>query len=294
MTTLLQRLIEYAWILYTGCAIGVVVYVVRALVAHKEQGLAIFTLEREMATARAVQAWGMVVIFIAIGAVIFISATFILPDLPFYNPAMPLPTSTPRAGVELFTPGATPTPTEPLIQTLTPLTTTGAISTPPPPEPTEPPQPEPTEAPTPTATPEAAASGEVSVRFGDFAALISYSLPATQVTTSEPLLLTLYWRALEGTSPTNYMVFTHLRSEDGDLIAQHDGAPAGGNRPTTRWVAGETIVDSHPMIFNPEFLGYTGPATIAVGLYDFGPGRVPTETGDDYFILPVTINIVSQ
>jgi hypothetical protein len=311
MRVLFQRLVEYAWVLYAGCAIGVIIYVIRALTAHRERNLAMFTLEREAAVERAIQAWAMVVVFLAVGVAIFVSATLILPDLPFYNLAMSSPTSTPRVGVEPLTPVATATPTEHSLtstEALVPTSTLPAATAPEPAssptleptqsfvsEPTETFTPEPTETPSPE-TPESAVSGEIQVRFGDFAALVRYSLPATNITTSELLLLTLDWQALKGTSPVDYTVFTHLLAASGEvrLIAQHDGVPANGTRPTTSWVAGETIVDPHLMTFAAEHLDYIGPATISVGLYDPATGRVPTETGDEQITLPVTINVVSE
>ncbi len=287
MTILLQWLVEHAWVFYAACAIGMVTYVVRALTAQRERSLALFTLERETATARIIQSWAMVLVFIAIGAVIFVSTTFVLPS---HSPGTPLPTSTPSAGVKPPTPGMTPTPSPTLgslVATFTSTVTSTLVPSPPPPEPTETPTPAPTD------TPAAATSGEIHVRFGDFAELVGYSLPATEVTTAQPLPLTLYWRALEGASPIDYLVFTHLfLSEDGRLIAQHDGAPAGGTRPMTTWPLGETIVDLHEMVFYDA--AYSGPAKIAVGLYDPATGRASTETGDEYVVLPITVIIVPQ
>ena len=291
MTILLQWLIEYAWIFYIVCAIGAVVYVIRALTAHRERRLSLFTLERETATAQLVRAWAMVFVFIAIGALIFASTVFILPELPAQGPGTSRPTNTPAAGLELLTPTAGPTPSPTiglLIPTATPTTATDAAGAPaatsPPSEPTEIPTPAPTDTPVP------AASGAVNVRFGDFAELVDYSLPAAETTAAQPLLLTLRWRALQNTSTANYLVFTHLLSEDGSLIAQHDGAPAGGTRPTSEWGPGEVIADSHPMAFYDA--GYVGPARIAVGMYDPATGRVLTQTGDDSVILPTVITIV--
>ena len=103
------------------------------------------------------------------------------------------------------------------------------------------------------------------------------------------MTLTLYWRALEGTSPLDYLVFTHLLAEDGHLIAQHDGVPANGTRPTTGWTVGEIIVDPHPMAFYDT--AYIGAAEIVVGLYDPDAGRVVTEAGGDHVVLPLTINV---
>jgi hypothetical protein len=298
MTILLQRLVEYAWVFYAACGIGVIIYAVRALVAQREQKMSLFTLERDTATARIMRAWAMVLIFIAIGVVTFISVTVILPGLSIYNPETPLPTATLSAGVEPPTPDITSTPFSTialLTPASTPLTATVPISTPlssPPLEPTETPIEEPTETPTPepTETSEAAISGELYIRFSDLAALTGYSLPYDAVTTGQPLPVTLYWQALEGTSPVNYLVFTHLLADDGHLVAQHDGVPAGGARPITGWLPGETIVDSHVMTFQDT--AYTGPARIVVGLYDSVSGRVVAETGNDYFFLPVAISVI--
>jgi len=287
MTILLQWLVERAWIFYIACAIGMVVYAVRALTAHRERNLALFTLERETATARAVQSWAIVVVFIAIGALIFASTAFVLPNLPADASATARPTPTSSAGLEPLTPAITPTPSPTLgIPEATSATTT-TIATPLPPASTAPP----TVAPTDTPAPAAAASGEIRVQFGDFAELVSYSLPATEVTPAQSLQLTLRWQALRGTGTQSYLVFTHLLSDGGSLIAQHDGPPASGTRPTNGWAAGEIIEDSHPLTFYDT--AYTGSARIAVGLYDPAAGRVTTQTGDDSVILPVTINVIA-
>jgi hypothetical protein len=288
MTILLQWLVEHAWVFYAACAVGVVIYLLRALAAQRERNIALFTLERETATARIIQSWAMVLVFVIIGAVIFVSTAFVLPALPIYGGGAPPPTPTLAAGLKPATSVATPTPSPtlgPPVLSPTPTGTGASVPPPPPPEPAEVPTPAPTD------TPEATISGEVRVRFSDFAELVGYGLLGAEFTTAQPLPLTLYWRGLEGTSTTNYVVFTHLLAQDGRLIAQHDGAPAGGTRPTTGWAPGESIVDSHPMVFADT--AYVGPARIAVGLYDPATGRVLTETGDDRVILPVALDIVA-
>jgi hypothetical protein len=133
-------------------------------------------------------------------------------------------------------------------------------------------------------------SGEVSVRFGDFAELVGYSLPATEVTSAQPLSLILYWRGLGGISPADYLVFTHLLAEDGHLVAQHDGAPANSARPMSTWENGELVTDPHAVAFQDA--GYVGPARLVVGLYDPSTGRVTTHTGSDSVVLPVVITIL--
>ncbi|MBN1815189.1 MAG: hypothetical protein JXA14_25375 [Anaerolineae bacterium] len=285
MTILLRWLVNYAWVFYFGCAIGAIIYTVRALAAHRQRGLALFTLERETATSRVVRAWAMVLVFVFIGAAILVSANFILPDL---LKDMPLESPTPQVS------SPSPTPTVNLTPSPTPefavptVASTLAVVVPTPPSPTAAPA---------TSVPVGAAAGDVRVRFGNpaFAELVSYSLSAVEVTTAQPLQLTLNWRALEEHSPINYVVFTHLRSGDGNIIAQHDGPPAGGARSLVEWSPGETIVDVHQMAFVDGARDYTGAATLIVGLYnpEAAHERVVTDTGADYVTL-VTVNVVPQ
>ncbi|MBL7184262.1 MAG: glycosyltransferase family 39 protein [Anaerolineae bacterium] len=132
---------------------------------------------------------------------------------------------------------------------------------------------------------------QVGVRFGGFAELLGYDLDRTEATTNEKVRLTLYWRAInEEPLTTSCTVFTHLLSEDGRLIGQHDGIPAEGERPTMSWVPGEVIADVHDMEFSD--LGYRGRALIEVGLYEsLTVERVLTEEGSDHLILPSLVEI---
>ncbi len=113
--------------------------------------------------------------------------------------------------------------------------------------------------------------------------LAGYDLSTTTVRAGGEFVLTLYWRA-SGPSEVEYVVFTHLLSKDGRLIAQHDGPPASGERPTTGWVEGEYIVDRHTLEWVDTV--YRGPALIEVGLYDPLTGqRVKTPRGDSRLLL---------
>ncbi|HIQ02034.1 MAG TPA: hypothetical protein EYH30_07885, partial [Anaerolineales bacterium] len=126
-------------------------------------------------------------------------------------------------------------------------------------------------------------------RFGDVAELLGYDLTSTEVTASEPVTITLYWRALEGAARADYTVFTHILAEDGRLVGQHDGPPAGGARPTPGWVPGEVIVDRHVMTFREP---YAGIARIEIGLYDLVTmERVPAETGATFILLPTALTV---
>jgi hypothetical protein len=115
------------------------------------------------------------------------------------------------------------------------------------------------------------------------AQLIGYSLqvadPVTGPVAGQDLDVTLYWQA---TNPrpqdTDYKVFMHVLDETGQVIAQHDGEPAAGRMPTRTWRRGDTVVDTHRVVWLQP--SYTGQATIVVGLYDFQTGeRVPALDG---------------
>ena len=41
----------------------------------------------------------------------------------------------------------------------------------------------------------------------------------------------------------SYTVFLHLEDSQGKLVAQSDGLPAAGTRPTSAWAPGEVIAD---------------------------------------------------
>ena len=139
---------------------------------------------------------------------------------------------------------------------------------------------------------------EMRVRFGDVAELLGYDLcPPLLVgegtgegyTSDQPVPITLYWRALEGAANADYVVFTHVLAADGHLVAQHDGPPAAGARPTPGWLPGEIITDYHEMVFREA---YTGPAVIEVGLYNSVTlERVVAATGETFAILPSSLNV---
>ncbi|GAB4277397.1 MAG: hypothetical protein Kow0080_28360 [Candidatus Promineifilaceae bacterium] len=131
----------------------------------------------------------------------------------------------------------------------------------------------------------------VSVQFGSVAKLVGFDLPNREVAVGDVVPLTLYWQADAPDTAVSYTVFAQLLDENGVLIAQHDSLPANGRRPTTGWVTGEYVTDSHALVFK-EGVAYTGPAVVVVGLYDPQTGaRLLADTGQDYFVLPVGVEI---
>jgi 4-amino-4-deoxy-L-arabinose transferase-like glycosyltransferase len=89
-----------------------------------------------------------------------------------------------------------------------------------------------------------------------------------QIVSEDAIRVNLWW---EPTGPIAepYTVFAHY-NRDGARIAQHDGQPGLGHLPTTAWVAGDLILDIHPIsgvVPNPEA------DTLRVGLYDAETGK---------------------
>jgi 4-amino-4-deoxy-L-arabinose transferase-like glycosyltransferase len=95
--------------------------------------------------------------------------------------------------------------------------------------------------------------------------------------------VTLAWRGLNAI-PEGYTVFVHLLGADGRLITQHDGWPAGGQRPTFSWSPGDLIVDPHDLSISREVGAQTG--TLVVGLYNTATlQRQALSNGQDTFLL---------
>ena len=101
------------------------------------------------------------------------------------------------------------------------------------------------------------------------AALRGYDLASS----NGGLALTLYWLALRSTE-TNYAVLVHLTGADGQIVAQGDGIPAGGLRPTTTWRPGEYISDTHLIPLPTGVPDECTPCRLWVGLYS-GEERLP-------------------
>ena len=90
-------------------------------------------------------------------------------------------------------------------------------------------------------------------------------LNATTLHPGDTLAVTIYWQP--ATVPSDdYVVFVHLLDGSGALVAQHDGEPVGGSRPTSGWHAGETIADRHAIIL---------PLDLPAGTYTLQAGLTP-------------------
>ncbi len=78
------------------------------------------------------------------------------------------------------------------------------------------------------------------------------------------ITVTLLWRARSRITD-GYTVFVHLQGENGKLLAQHDGWPALGERPTWTWTPGDPVLDRHEFTVPQDIT--THAASILVGLY---------------------------
>lgn len=85
----------------------------------------------------------------------------------------------------------------------------------------------------------------ISINFDRQIELVGYSLSALAPQAGESVELTLYWRRMRPV-PLNYTVFAHIVDPATQtLYAGSDSQPAQGNRPTSTWVEGEIITDTH-------------------------------------------------
>ncbi len=118
-----------------------------------------------------------------------------------------------------------------------------------------------------------AADVEPVYLFGDVIGLAEPTL-AQQ---GDILEICLPWVALRR-SPADYQVFVHVLSPSGDLLAQHDGPPRGGQYPTGAWRPGEVVEDC--VAIDLGGVSVTG-WRVGVGLYDLASGvRLPARTSD--------------
>jgi hypothetical protein len=129
----------------------------------------------------------------------------------------------------------------------------------------------------------------LNAEFDNLARLVGHDLtpPADGVSPGGTLPLTLYWQAL-GASPQPFTVFVQLLDGSGAILGSGDGEPAGGQYPTTGWLAGEYLTDPHSVVIRPD--APAGTYRLAVGLYNPATGeRLKTRDGADHVLLDVPV-----
>ncbi len=71
-----------------------------------------------------------------------------------------------------------------------------------------------------------------------------YEVTPGVLTASQPITVTLHWRATRHVD-TNYTISLQLLGDRSNKIAQNDSGPVQGNAPTTTWKVGKPITDTH-------------------------------------------------
>jgi hypothetical protein len=104
----------------------------------------------------------------------------------------------------------------------------------------------------------------IDVALGELATLVGFSLDGVPLQDGEALTVTLVWRA-DGTAEVSYHVFLHLLDAQGRIVVQSDSVPARWSRPTTGWLPGEYILDSHALIVPRDI--DPGMYALSAGLY---------------------------
>ncbi|MCU0492483.1 MAG: hypothetical protein MUD01_12885 [Chloroflexaceae bacterium] len=95
-------------------------------------------------------------------------------------------------------------------------------------------------------------------------------LAADALRPGQAISVTLTWHALE-VVPLDWTVFVHLVGADEQIVAEHNGWPAAGRMPTTRWTPGDWLRDSHPLAL---------PAGLPPGSYELRVGLFRPEEAD--------------
>jgi hypothetical protein len=109
------------------------------------------------------------------------------------------------------------------------------------------------------------------MRFGDEFQLLAADLPPEQANPGDALDVQLYWEALSPNRPQHdYTIFVHLINETGEMVANADGPPQGGQYATGAWVPGSMVPDNHRLVLPPD---------LPPGSYEIRVGAYLPETG---------------
>ena len=89
-------------------------------------------------------------------------------------------------------------------------------------------------------------------------------------------------------------MLVQLLDHNGAIVAQADGPPARGGRPTSQWQAGETVIDSRQIALPADLPA--GDYTLVFGMYRWPSlERLQMHSGstrqaDDVARVPITIS----
>ena len=110
--------------------------------------------------------------------------------------------------------------------------------------------------------------------------LLGYDLSPDEAAPGDEVELTLFWRSLSDDIAAISSVFVHLVDDSDDIVAQTDGIPLGGFRPTTSWREGEVLVDTRTLSLPAGAAGFH---RLWIGFYDPETGiRLPVSSNGDF------------
>jgi hypothetical protein len=138
--------------------------------------------------------------------------------------------------------------------------------------------------------PQPLAETAVGVTFGDIIALERVdTLPVARPGSILPVAL--HWRATQPV-PTDYHVFVHLITADGNIVAQSDSQPALWTRPTSTWSPGERIEDRHALSLPVDLP--PGDYPLITGLYLPDNGERLLSSKQETFVILNTVQVTSK
>jgi hypothetical protein len=119
--------------------------------------------------------------------------------------------------------------------------------------------------------------------------LLGAEFDRTSVQPTEPIMVTLYWRAQQPIA-RSLVEFVHLVDEQGIMVAQRDTWPGRGMYPTTLWQPGEVIVDQLE-VHIPDGAYTPNTATLQVGLYEQDGTRLKALAGQGRAVADNAVSI---
>jgi hypothetical protein len=132
--------------------------------------------------------------------------------------------------------------------------------------------------------------GRLDIELGDLVRLVGYEVSSPSTEPGGELAVKIYWQPLRR-ADQNYVVFVHLLSEEGPMVAQRDTYPGLGRYPTIAWEPGRVFIDTYRLHI-PETAFSPDSAYLQVGMYLSDGPRLTAGDGmdavrlDDVQILP--------
>ncbi len=130
-----------------------------------------------------------------------------------------------------------------------------------------------------------------SIEFPGVGRLVGFTIdPETPLPLAgEAFNVTLVWQAGADPIAADYTVFVQLLDAGGILIAQSDAQPVQNTRPTSTWLPGEYLVDTHTLRFNERAAPGEG-MTLIAGLYT-ASSRLTLADGADFVMLAADLRV---